>query len=59
MDYTADKYKVDAFRIDDVTVLIQKNTIESIRHNESIVKVSYEEFMKSPVKAVRKLLGNK
>lgn len=59
MDYTADKYKVDAFRIDDVTVLIQKNTIESIRHNESIVKVSYEEFVKSSVKAVRKLLGNK
>ena len=51
-------YKSAGFIIDDVTVLIQKNTIESIRDNESIVKVSYEEFVKSPVKAVRKLLKN-
>ena len=38
---------------------IARVAIESIRDNESIVKVSYEEFVKSPVKAVRKLLGNK
>ena len=59
MDYRINRYNVEAFRIDDITVLIQEDTIESIRDDKLLVQVSYEEFMKSPVKAVRKLLGNK
>lgn len=48
--------KVDAFSIDDLTVIIQDNIIKIIRGDKVIGQTYYYEFLKSPVKTLRELL---
>ena len=50
--------KVDAFRIDDLTVIIQGDFIKVFRDDMVIGQSYYYEFMKSPVKTLRKLMYN-
>ena len=50
--------KVDAFSVDDLTVMIQGDYIKIIRENMVIGQSYYYEFLKSPVKTLRELLYN-